>query len=267
MSALEVSSTSSNPFRIPRLRAPIVLVHGLMGFDSLRLGPLLLVEYFRGIPAVLRAAGNRLFVASLSPTGGIVDRAGQLKALLDRESPHEPVHLLAHSMGGLDSRYLISRLGMAHRVLSLTTLGTPHRGTTFADWGVRRLQRVLQPLFEFANLSYQAFFDLTVAHCAEFNRLTPDAPNVRYFSVAGDFQLHWLMPEWQIPARILSRTEGPNDGLVSVASATWGEDCTLWDGDHINLINRRHAWTPARRQKDRTEHYAALIRRLADEGF
>src|SRR5579871_2580324 len=147
MSAPEVSSASSNPFRIPRLRAPIVLVHGLMGFDSLRLGPLLLVEYFRGIPAVLRAAGNRVFVASLSPTGGIVDRAGQLKDLLDRESPHEPVHLLAHSMGGLDSRYLISRMGMAHRVLSLTTLGTPHRGTTFADWGVRRLQRVLQPLF------------------------------------------------------------------------------------------------------------------------
>src|SRR5262249_5187529 len=38
------------------------------------------------------------------------------------------VHVFAHSMGGLDARYMISRLGMAKRVLSLTTIATPHRG-------------------------------------------------------------------------------------------------------------------------------------------
>lgn len=265
MSVLLTSSLSNH--RIPRLRAPIVLVHGLFGFDSLRLGPWLIAQYFQGIPEALRQAGNRVLVASLHPTRGIADRARQLKELLERESPHEPVHLIAHSMGGLDSRYLIARLGMASRVLTLTTLGTPHRGTAFADWGIRRLQRMLQPLFHFANLPYQAFFDLTTARCAEFNRQTPDAAGVRYFSVAGDFQLHWLMPEWQIPARILYHSEGPNDGVVSVASASWGEDVTTWDGDHLNLINWRHAWVPARRQMDRIAHYAALIRRLADAGF
>ena len=141
MSTLMTPSTSTNTARIPRLRTPIVLVHGLFGFDSLRLGPWLVAHYFQGIPEALRAVGNRVLVASLSPTGGIADRARQLQELLDRESPHEPVHLLAHSMGGLDSRYLISRLGMSDRVLTLTTLGTPHRGTTFADWGVRRSDR------------------------------------------------------------------------------------------------------------------------------
>jgi triacylglycerol lipase len=267
MPAILTPSISANESRFPRLRAPIVLVHGLFGFDSLRVGPWLVAHYFQGIPDALRAAGNRVLVAALSPTGGIADRARQLKELLDRESPHEPVHLIAHSMGGLDSRYLISHLGMAARVLTLTTLGTPHRGTTFADWGIRRLERVFRPLFEFANLPFQAFFDLTVAHCTAFNRQTPDAPGVRYFSVAGDFQLHWLMPEWQIPARILAHSEGPNDGVVSVASAQWGEDCTVWDGDHLNLINWKHSWAPARRQKDRLLYYASLIRRLADEGF
>jgi triacylglycerol lipase len=266
MSAILTSSTCSD-HRVPRLRAPIVLVHGLFGFDSLRLGPWLLAQYFQGIPETLRRAGNRVLVAWLSPTGGIVERARQLKELLDRESPCEPVHLIAHSMGGLDSRYLISRLGMAPRVLTLTTLGTPHRGSAFADWGIRRLQRVLQPLFDFVNVPYQAFFDLTTARCAEFNRQTPDAPGVRYFSVAGDFLLRWLTPEWQIPARILYRSEGPNDGVVSVASATWGEDLTTWDGDHLNLINWKHSWVPARRQNDRTSHYADLVRRLADEGY
>jgi triacylglycerol lipase len=126
---------------------------------------------------------------------------------------------------------------------------------------------LLRPLFEFANVPYEAFFDLTVDRCAAFNRLTPDAPGVRYFSVAGDFRPHWLTPEWQLPARILARTEGPNDGVVSVASASWGEDCTHWDGDHLNLINWKHSWTPAHRQKDRAPDYTALVRRLADEGF
>jgi triacylglycerol lipase len=267
MSTTLTPSTSVRHPPLPRLRAPIVLVHGLFGFDRLRLGPWLLAHYFQGIPEALSAAGNRVLIASLSPTGGIADRAHQLQAFLDREAPREPVHLIAHSMGGLDSRYLISRLGMAERVLTLTTLGTPHRGTTFADWGVRRLRRLLRPLFDFANLPMQAFFDLTVAGCDDFNRQTPNAAQVRYFSVAGDFQLHWLMPEWQLPARILAASEGANDGVVSVASATWGEDCTIWDGDHLNLINWKHNWTPARRQKDRLSHYADLIRRLADEGF
>lgn len=267
MSAILTPSTSSQSAHIPRLRAPIVLVHGLFGFDRLCLGPWLLTHYFQGIPEALRAAGNRVLVASLSPTGGIADRARQLQEMLDLESPHEPVHILAHSMGGLDSRYLISRLNRADRVLTLTTLGTPHRGTTFADWGIRRFKRVLRPLFDFANLPIRAFGDLTVAHCADFNRQTPDASQVRYFSVAGDFHPNWLMPEWQIPARILAVAEGANDGIVSVASATWGEDCTIWDGDHLNLINWKHSWTPARRQKDRLPDYGDLIRRLADEGY
>src|SRR5437879_9812393 len=117
---------------VPRLRAPIVLAHGLFGFDRLRVGSWVLVDYFHAIPTALRQAGNRVIVARVTPTAGIAHRAEQLKALIERESPDEPVHILAHSMGGLDARYMIAHLGMAHRVLSLTTLGTPHRGSPFA---------------------------------------------------------------------------------------------------------------------------------------
>ncbi len=131
--------------KIARLRAPIVMVHGLLGFDRMAMGTWVLTDYFRGIPDLLRAAGNRVLLARLSPTGGIADRAAQLKEQIDKEYSHEPVHLLSHSMGGLDSRHMITHLGMANRVLSLTTLGTPHRGTAFADWGVRRFAPLLQP--------------------------------------------------------------------------------------------------------------------------
>ena len=102
---------------LPKLRSPIVLVHGLFGFDRLKLGAWKLADYFAQIPEFLASAGNRVLIAQLSPTGGVADRAAQLQTFLDREAASEPVHLMAHSMGGLDSRYLITRLGMTTRVL------------------------------------------------------------------------------------------------------------------------------------------------------
>ena len=250
------------------LKAPIVLVHGLFGFDRVQMGAWTLAHYFRGIPEMLRAAGNRVLVARLSPTAGAAERAAQLKTLLEAQSSHEPVHLFGHSMGGLDCRYMISRLGMASRVLSLTTLGTPHRGSAFADWGVRSFARLVCPVFEFFGVSHQAFKDLTTARCKVFNAETPDAPGVRYFSVAGRFYTDWLAPEWHLPAGIVERVEGPNDGIVSVQSARYGEACDVWEGDHMNLVNWAHPLGPAfRHAPDRTADYAALVGRLADAGF
>jgi triacylglycerol lipase len=256
------------PVIVPRLRAPIVLVHGLFGFDEIRLGRWLLAAYFRGIPEALARGGNRVLVARLSPTAGVADRAAQLQAFLDSHLSGEPAHLFCHSMGGLDGRYMVSRLGMAPRVLTLTTLGTPHRGSPFADWGVRRFERLLRPLLVLSGIPFEAFYDLTVERCRRFNEQTPDAPGVRYFSVAGRFRPTLLWPEWQLPARVLERAEGPNDGVVSVASATWGESCEVWDeGDHLNLVNWPRRGPPGRRQKERVDEYVRLVRRLADEGF
>lgn len=249
---------------MPRLRAPIVLVHGLLGFNRLQMGNWVLADYFPGIAEALRAAGNRVLVASLSPTAGIADRARQLKDLLNREAPGEPVHILGHSMGGLDSRYMISRLDMANQVLTLTTLGTPHRGTSFADWGMRRFAAVLRPVFTFLSIPHQAFDDLTVNSCAKFNAAVPDAPGVRYFSVAGRFDADWSSPQWQISATLLKRLEGPNDGIVSVTSASYGESCDVWDSDHLSLVNWRH---PFHVPRDRLPDYVRLVGRLADEGF
>ena len=143
--------------RVPQLRAPILLVHGLLGYGEVRVLGLRLACYFRGIPELLSKGGNRVLVTRVSPTGGVADRAAQLQAFLDRELSGEAVHIIAHSMGGLDARYLISRLGMSRRVLSLTTIGTPHRGTAFADWGVHHFERVLKPVFNVLHIPGQAF--------------------------------------------------------------------------------------------------------------
>jgi triacylglycerol lipase len=252
----------------PELRAPIVLVHGLFGFGQVRVGGVTLSDYFPGISQKLRAAGNRVLVPNLSPTAGVAERAAQLKQFIDRQSPHEPVHLLAHSMGGLDSRYMVSRLGMADRVLTLTTLGTPHRGTSFADWGVSRLSHLVQPVLNLLGLPTQAFRDLTTAMCRRFNEEVPDVPQVRYFSVAGRHDGSLLTPEWLLPYNIVLQNEGDNDGVVSMASARWGQSMEVWEGDHFSLVNwlnpfgRNRGWG-----RDPTPRYGPLFMRLADEGF
>jgi triacylglycerol lipase len=252
---------------IPNLRSPIVLVHGLLGYDMIKLGPWGW-EYFRGIRPALEAAGNRILVPRLSLTDGVERRARQLRDAIQGSVGAEPVHIFAHSLGGLDARHLISSLGWADRVLSLTTIGTPHRGSSFADWGLRRFHAVLSPFFDVVRIPYRAFVDLSTNACAEFNKLTPDAPNVRYFSVAGRCEGPWLSIYWRLPHAIVEAAEGTNDGIVSIASATYGEMCEVWDGDHLNLINlpnrqatRFGLWV------DRVELYGGLVRRLADCGF
>ena len=42
---------------------------------------------------------------------------------------------MAHSMGGLDCRHLITHVQPSdYTPLSLTTISTPHRGSPFMDW-------------------------------------------------------------------------------------------------------------------------------------
>jgi triacylglycerol lipase len=252
----------------PRLRAPIVLVHGLLGFGEVRVGGITVSEYFPGIAFHLRRAGNRVLVPSLSPTDGVAARAAELKQFLNRHSPIEPVHLIAHSMGGLDARFMVSRLGMGHRVLTLTTLGTPHRGSSFADWGVYRLTRVVKPVLELCGWPTQAFVDLTTASCRRFNEEVPDVAGVRYFSVAGRHDGNLLLPEWYLSYSIVKKCEGENDGVVSVTSAEWGEHTDVWDGDHLSLVNWLNPFGHNRGwRRDPTSRYGALLQRLVTEGY
>lgn len=249
---------------MPRLRCPVVLVHGLCGFDRLYAFRRPVLDYFPGVREQLQASGNRVLSARLSPTAGIAQRAADLKRFIDWEVPVGQVHIIGHSLGGLDARYMISRLGMGRRVRSLTTIGTPHRGSSFADWAIRRLGRFLLPMLRKLGLPHQAFLDLTTESCARFNDEVPDAPGVQYHSVAGRCEEPWVGAEWLFSYRVVNRAEGPNDGVVSVASAEWGQSHEVWDGDHLNLVN----WPNRRAQRlgvwsERAPDYGRIVRKLA----
>lgn len=253
---------------VPTLAAPLVLVHGLCGFNKLKMIRRPVREYFPGIRPLLEEAGNRVLCPRVSPTAGVARRAVELKRFIEAAVPHGPVHVIGHSMGGLDARYMISRLGMEDRVLSLTTVGTPHRGTAFADWGMKRFARWIIPTMSRMGIPYDAFNDLTTDACRRRNEELPNAPGVRYYSVAGVCEKPWLGLEWQVPHQIVNKFEGPNDGVVSVASATWGEHTDVWQGDHLNLVNwpnrkarRKGVWV------DRAPNYGGVLQRLAAAGF
>ena len=239
---------------------PVVLAHGLCGFNRLFASRRPTRGYFPGVREALESLGFRVLVPMVSPTAGVATRAAELKAIIRREVGHEPVRVIGHSLGGLDARYMISRLGMDRQVTSLVTVGTPHRGSTFADWAVSRLARFFRPLFRSVGLPDDAIFDLTTDHCRRFNELVPNAPGVQYRSVAGRCDAATLGREWWFPNRIVGRAEGANDGVVSVASATWGERTDVWAGDHLNLVNwpnrlmrRAGTWT------DRAADYVGLL--------
>ena len=87
----------------------IILVHGILGFRD-KFG----IEYFRGVAEHLREKGMMVFVPILDPTQGVLYRGGQLRDQITDAFAHgdldqnQKTHIIAHSMGGLDSRWMLS---------------------------------------------------------------------------------------------------------------------------------------------------------------
>ncbi|KAF4595311.1 triacylglycerol lipase [Ophiocordyceps camponoti-floridani] len=267
-------------------RHPIVLAHGLLGFSELALlpPPVPPLQYWHGIKQALVAQGCPAVIAtSVPPSDSIEQRAAKLAAgIVAAAGERTPVNVIAHSMGGLDARYMISRLSPRCRpdVASLTTIATPHRGSPFADYlldaqGPLPLPR-LYGLLRSAGLGTQAFEQLTTRYMADdFNPRTDDDPSVRYFSYGAVAPSPSLLSPFRLPHRIINEAEGPNDGLVSVESSRWGTyEGTVVGVSHLDLINwsNRLRWTVrewlgVKRNFNAIAFYLAITDRLAKEGF
>ncbi|KAJ1655569.1 hypothetical protein IWQ61_004697 [Dispira simplex] len=118
-------------------RLPVVLCHGLFGFDTIGPSswPALRIHYWRGIKEAMSEVGANVFVGRVPSSGSIVQRAEQLHVQLKQLFTGQSVNLVGHSMGGLDGRYLISHIKPSeYKVQSLSTICTPHRGSPFMDW-------------------------------------------------------------------------------------------------------------------------------------
>lgn len=201
----------SAPPPAPKLGAPypVVLLHGMAGFEKIGEEPVDLV-YFRGVLEALAAEGETEVYVTVAPPYATSEVraqaiAKQLDAILARTNKAK-VNLVGHSQGGLDARVLASPNGLAYgdRIASVTTVATPHRGSRSADAAlglisglpaaevdavtnalVKVLQRTVYDLDTDAALRAQVV-QLSEKHMREvFNPTYVDAPGVVYRSYAG----------------------------------------------------------------------------------
>ena len=101
------------------LKYPILLVHG-MGFRDNKY-----VGYWGRIPEALRKMGCKIYFGTQDSNADIETNGRHLAERINQiiqETGAERVNIIAHSKGGLDSRYAISSLNMGEKVASLTTI-------------------------------------------------------------------------------------------------------------------------------------------------
>jgi triacylglycerol lipase len=241
-------------------RHPIVLAHGLLGFDELVIAGRH-HTYFKGITEYLRAQGIEVHVARVDPTADIAQRAAQLAEQV-RKIPARRVNIIAHSMGGLDARYAIGKLGLSSRVASLTTIGTPHHGTPLADHGVTWIGDLLgaRTLLERLGIASGAFYNLTTTHLSTFNAEVQNQRGVYYASVVGRSTVVSAMhPVLRPVSLLLSQWGGDNDGLVPASSQAWGHVLLEVDACHFSQIGWLSSYDP-------TVIFAQIVNELVREG-
>lgn len=254
----------------------VVLAHGIFRFDMVRIlfrdhahidiGP----HYFVGIADFLRQHGFIVHESDVNFCGSLVRRASDLQARLEAilgAGDADSLHIIGHSMGGLDARLVLAgNPAIAARISCVTTIGTPHHGTTSADHALRFGGSVaIRLLRDFIDL--EGFRDLTTSACAAFNeRVQPlEAANaVRYRVVAAEEENHlrvtpFLQPTWLQ----LKVEEGSSDGIVSRQSQEWVPTLVAANGrvkaveqlsfpmpaDHLNEVG---LWDPAELPGGRT---------------
>lgn len=248
-----------------RLDAPIVLAHGMFGFTRIGWGPLTLAEYFKDIPGALRAFGNRVLVTRVHPTAGVVWRARRLAHRIETALPEGPFHIIGHSMGGLDSRELLTDPAWRRRILSLTTIGTPHIGTPLAFAARKQVGWVYQTVHRLG-WDCGGIDDISPTLGHRFHRLHPVPADLPCFSMAGDPGPGRVCPPLRRFYDWLSDRAGPNDGLVPRDSAlAFGTPLPDWRLDHLQQMNwfrpEWHGLPPA------LGLYEAALANLAQLGF
>ena len=267
-----------------KTKYPILLVHGA-GFRDLKIP-----VYWGRIPNVLRSHGATVYFGEQDCWASTETNAHALCERIDvilSETGAEKINIIAHSKGGLEARMAASSLGYGGKIASITAIGTPHRGSkTFTKF--LRAPRAFFSIAAFAVNNWirlvgdqkpdfqRVCEEFAVSHMERFNAENPDVKGVFYQSVAGVMKHPFSDINLSTACFVLNRIEGPNDGLVSVESATWGERCILLSGNtrrgvsHLDEIDMRR--TAFSRQtgegvRDITDFYVELVHNLKNGGF
>lgn len=108
-------------------RYPIVLMHGLSGFDSI--GGL--VDYFHKVPYNLERSGARVYIAQVSAFNDSETRGEQLADFIVANVAESKVNILGHSQGAPTARVAASFI--PDRIASITSISGANKGSKVAD--------------------------------------------------------------------------------------------------------------------------------------
>lgn len=267
--------------RVCATKYPILLVHGVFFRDSK------VLNYWGRIPGELKKNGAAIFYGEHHSATSVADSAAELTRRIKDivvMTGCEKVNIVAHSKGGLDCRYAVCRCGAAPYVASLTTINTPHRGCGFADELLNKTPQKIQDGIADAynkvlgkigdsNPDFLgAVRDLTAVRCAELNAEMGEFPaSIRTCSVgsllgadaAAVFPLN-------LTYGLVCHFDGPNDGLVSTDSFSWGNDYRLLSADAKRGISHADVIDMARENIsgfDVREFYVGLVSELKKAGL
>ena len=252
---------------------PVVLVHGMISKDFR------FWRAFRGIADFLSEQGVTVYVTNQDGVGAVATNAAQLKKeildILKKENCRK-VNLIAHSKGGVDSRYMISHLDMADCVASLTTLSTPHHGSGLNEQ-LLKMPRFMAKTIAFCTDTFfrllgdrkpdilQLGLDLTQEAMEQFNRNTPNIPSVYYQSFSSSITGKKAI--LFIPYKVSRFCEQDDtDGMVSVSSSQWGNyrGDIGDDWDHFKLAGN---YGTKKQLADVGRFYLHIIEELQAMGF
>lgn len=202
--AMEADWLMLEPMDAPGLAwRPVLLVHGL-GTSGAKMADG--TAWFNGL--------QRRDVACHAPDftrrGSIVNNGAEITLAVDdlkRRFGVERVHILAHSSGGIHAR---EHVRSHNDVETLITLGTPHAGSFIADCFAPLGHDVAGDLGEFI-VEVLGFPQMMSSAMAVYNQSYVRNRKTTFVFVAADFDSVWSLN--------FAHRFGPNDGVVSVASA------------------------------------------------
>lgn len=262
---------------IVRLNHPVLLCHGYGAIASL-VKPSPLYD----IALLLRTHNVLAYAPNIVPYAKIETRAKSWQRVIQdlaQKIPDGKFNIVAHSMGGLDIRYALSNLDIAHHVNSLTTVSTPHHGTSLAELTLKTPEAIRDKLADFLDWMGDRIYpqtksdsvgsatQLTRQYILEsFNPETPDVPDIPYYSYSSAVGKGTTEPI-EVIARYqnnhIFEEEGPNDGMVSVQSSKWGNHIKTGNLSHLEQMNVR---VKDDREAAYQDFWLNVVKMLAEKG-
>jgi triacylglycerol lipase len=257
------------------LQYPIVLVHGIDAHDRTDNA-----IFWGRIPEVLTTGGEQVFFGNTDAWGDYETNALLLGKTVENilsETGKEKVNIIAHSKGGIDSRFLIWKHDFGDKVASLTTICTPHHGSEIAD--IIYKQKIIHTqLSKKALMNFGRFYgdvnpnlynvncQLTTQKMEEFNKTVTMDNRVYYQSLYTTMNNAFDDLLFFHSYLYIKKVSGENDGIVSEHSAKWGENTARIEGgiSHAEILDYKKKKVSG---IDIPDIYIETVNKLRDMNF